>query len=285
MAVLPKKGYTSYPKNYRAIMVGDLEGKLYQLILNHRLSTLYETLAPEHSNGFRPGRGTIDSLFILLQTLRKRKEHQQDSYVLLLDVYKAFDGVPRAYLWTTMAKMGVDPNMIACLQNLYTNTTAVMMVDGVAKDINIKQGTGQGSVLGPKLFAFFMLGVLEVVEQETRKMATGLKFRLDDATTGRKHTDEGRDAESYLFGFADDTAIIFDSRADLDEGSNTIISIFEKVGLVVHTGTTDSPDSKTVAMYIPAEPERGVDKHHRLAAATTVSGLFIHGFTCGQSRA
>ena len=66
MAVLPKKGDTSYPKNYRAIMVGDLEGKLYQLILNHRLSALYETLAPEHSNGFRPGRGTIDSLFILL---------------------------------------------------------------------------------------------------------------------------------------------------------------------------------------------------------------------------
>jgi hypothetical protein len=42
-------------------------------------------MAPEHSNGFRPGRGTTDSLFIFLQTLRKRKEHQQDSWVLMLD--------------------------------------------------------------------------------------------------------------------------------------------------------------------------------------------------------
>jgi len=175
MAVLPKQGDTTLPKNFRAIMVGEMDGKLYQIILNNRLTTLYEQIAPEHSNGFRPGRGTTDSLFILLQTLRKRKEHGQDSWVLLLDVIKAFDAVPRAYLWSVMLKMGVDTHMVDCLKEMYTNTTAVMQVDGVTKSIDISEGTGQGSVLGPKLFAIFMLGVLEEVEKATQHMESGLK--------------------------------------------------------------------------------------------------------------
>ena len=208
MAVTPKKGDIYLPKNFRSIMVGDFDGKLYQIILNNRLKVLYENIAPEHSNGFRPGRGTPDSLFIFLQTLRKRKEHEKDSWVLLLDVIKAFDRVPRAYLWKTMKKMGVDSHLIECLMNLYENTTAMMMVDGVSKPMEIKEGTGQGSGLGPQLFSFFMLGVLKVVEKETMHLKSGLQYNIDTTISGRRHTEEGEYTDSYLFGFADDTALI-----------------------------------------------------------------------------
>jgi hypothetical protein len=251
MAVLPKKGDTSYPKNFRAIMVGDFDGKIFQIILNDRLSKLYEQMAPEHSNGFRPGRGTSDSLFIFLQTLRKRKEHNTDSWVLLIDVIKAFDGVPRSYLWAVMEKMGVDPNMMGCLKNMYEQTAAIMVVDGVSKTVDIKQGTGQGSVLGPKLFAFYMLGILEVIERETILLKSSLKYNNDEVMTGRQHTELGDDVDSYLFGFADDTALIFNSKEDLQCGTQKIISIFEMVGLGVHTATGDNSDSKTSAMFIP----------------------------------
>ena len=69
MAVLPKTGDTSCAKNYylyRAIMMAELDCKIYQKILNSRLATLHELIAPKHSNGFRPGRGTADSLFKFL---------------------------------------------------------------------------------------------------------------------------------------------------------------------------------------------------------------------------
>jgi hypothetical protein len=66
VAVMPKKGDISPPKNFRSMMVGDFDGKLHQIILNNRLKVLHENIAPEHSNGFRPGRGTADSLFIFL---------------------------------------------------------------------------------------------------------------------------------------------------------------------------------------------------------------------------
>ena len=233
-------------------MVGDFDGKIYQIILNNRLKILHENIAPEHSNGFRPGRGTTDSLFIFLQTLRKRKEHNKESWVLLLDVIKAFDRVPRTYLWKTMKKMGVDPHLIACLMNLYENTTATMMVDGVSKPIVITEGTGQGSVLGPQLFAFFMLGVLKVVEQQTQHLKSGLQYKMDDKISGRNYTTEGEYTDSYLFGFADDTALIFETKENLQEGTDIIISIFEAIGLGVHTGNASQPNSKTSAMYIPA---------------------------------
>jgi hypothetical protein len=110
-----------------------------------------ENIAPEHPNGFRPGRGTPDSLFIFLKTLRERKEHNEESWTLLLGVIRAFDGAPKTYLWLTTKKTGVDSDshLAAGLMDLHEKTTATMMVGGVSKPMEIKEGPGQGSVLGP----------------------------------------------------------------------------------------------------------------------------------------
>ena len=56
--------------------------------------------------------------------------------------------------------------------------TAVMQVDGIEKALDIPQGTGQGSILGPRLFAFFMFAVLKLLENdmEKNKATSGLRY-------------------------------------------------------------------------------------------------------------
>jgi hypothetical protein len=54
-----------------------------------------------------------------------------------------------------------------------------------------------------------------------------------EKTSARKCTEEGEHTGSCLFGFADDTALalIFETQANLQEGTGVIISTFEAIGL------------------------------------------------------
>ena len=107
--------------------------------------------------------------------------------MLLLGVIKAFDRVPRVYLWATTRKSGVPEKMILVLQGLHANMTAEMIVDGVVKGLDMPQGTGQGSTLGPRLFAFFMLAILDLLHDRLTETndTSGLSCALDDKMTGR----------------------------------------------------------------------------------------------------
>ena len=57
--------------------------------------------------GFRPERGTADATFSLKLALKKRREHNLETWVVFVDFVKAFDRVPRELLWETLARFGV----------------------------------------------------------------------------------------------------------------------------------------------------------------------------------
>jgi hypothetical protein len=86
MTILEKKGDLTLPDNYRGISIADSFSKVYTTILKHRLQDLYEILAPEHSNGFRKGRGRTDAIYSLLEVLRRRKQWGLNSWVVLFDL-------------------------------------------------------------------------------------------------------------------------------------------------------------------------------------------------------
>jgi hypothetical protein len=45
----------------------------------------------DEQSGFRANRGTIDSLFTTSIALQKRKEHNLETWILFVDLVKAFD--------------------------------------------------------------------------------------------------------------------------------------------------------------------------------------------------
>jgi hypothetical protein len=56
-----------------------------------------------------------------------------------------------------------------------------------------------------------------------------------------------------MFGFADDTAIIFENKDQLETNTSLPVQIFERLGLGVHTKSRSNPQSKTKAMFTPAD--------------------------------
>ena len=246
MTILEKKGDLSFPKNYRGISIAESVSKIYTTILKFRLSALYETLAPEYANGFRKGRGRADSITSVLSTLRARKSYGKDSFLLLFDVVKCFDRIKRQHIWASMRKMGVSEKMIRVIQSTLQTTTATMHVEGLQKQVDIIEGTGQGTTLGPILCNFFFLPMLKKWTEMWRDKATTFESSYDPETQKQN---------SCIHSFADDFAIILKTREDAEEVATLLYDFLQDFLIEIHVATPNEPKSKSIAMFFPANRE------------------------------
>jgi len=154
LKVLPKKGDLRLPGNYRGIMLLETAYKIVAIIIHDRLRPIAESLDHEAQCGFRPGRGCTDSIFTVKMAMKKRREHGQESWILFLDLVKAFDRVPRELLWLVLEKFGVPMKLILLLKSLHANVQVKFVVNDVTKSIESIIGVKQGDILGPLLFIF-----------------------------------------------------------------------------------------------------------------------------------
>ena len=151
-----------YQKNYRPISLLPTLRKLYEIILSARL--LAHSTLNESQFGFLEGRSTSDCLFLLIESILEARYvvrgrfggKTQKLYGGFLDFKGAFDSLPRVRIWRKLYwQFGVKGKLLRVVMDLFTNTTAKAMVNGLlTREFPIKSGVLQGSVLGPTLFYF-----------------------------------------------------------------------------------------------------------------------------------
>ena len=134
--------------------------KIITIILHSRLLPIEKSLDYEPQCGFHPGRGCMDAIFTIKTAIKKRSEHGLESWVLFLDLVKAFDGVPRELLWMILTKFGAPKKLINLLRVLHNGFKVKFTVDDVISTIACVIGIKQGDILGPILFTFFIAAVM-----------------------------------------------------------------------------------------------------------------------------
>ena len=78
-------------------------------------------------------------------------------YALFLDLRKAYDLVHPKALWVVLRHMGVPGIIVSLLEDWSTKRITTMTRDGVASaPWHMSMGVGQGDVLSPLLFSFFI---------------------------------------------------------------------------------------------------------------------------------
>ena len=251
LVLLPKKGDLGLPKNWRGICLLDIASKILSCVIVERLKAVMEEVGPENQCGFRPWRGTIDGTFNLLMALRKRQEHNLETYVSFVDLVKAFDSVPRAALFKVLRRYGMPDHFINIVIRLHADAVVSYKLGKEEVEVKNKIGVRQGACEGPILFIFVMAAAMETMEWPVPKpmfCTSTENHHLHGERADRKRG--ARSFELFASLFADDCAVLFNSHEDMVKGMDYMYRHFLKFGLEIHLGR-GTAKSKTEAMFFP----------------------------------
>ena len=87
----------------------DVACKITSKVIEQRCNSILADHGMEEQNGFMSKRGCSDGIFLLTQTIMKRREHKKGTWVLFLDLIKAFPSVSRTALPLILTKFGAPP--------------------------------------------------------------------------------------------------------------------------------------------------------------------------------
>ena len=259
LKIIAKKGDLSLAGNYRGIMLLETAYKIVAILIHERLQPIAEGLDHESQCGFRPQRGCTDAVFTLKLAMKKRREHGQESWILFLDLVKAFDRVPRQMLWDVLLKLGVPQKLVRLLQSLHANVEVNFSINEVSQTITCTIGVKQGDVLGPILFTFYMAAVMITWRIAHQRPLCIFNSKMDDVLTGRRWSTKGLAFSLDDSEYADDTAVLFVTRESMIVSIPAMIAHFARFGMDIHVGkkvdgTVQKP-SKTEILFV-AKPDQ-----------------------------
>ncbi len=99
--------------------------------LDCRLGRILSEEALEEQIRFSGGKWVTDGTFSLKLALKRRREQGKHSYVLFVDLVKAFDSTPRDVLFAILKKFGVPPRMLDVIQRMHRDVVVSTMVGDI----------------------------------------------------------------------------------------------------------------------------------------------------------
>ena len=194
-------------------------GKLFTRVINTRLESWAEEygIYIEAQNGFRKGRGTVDSLFILNQMVNSFVESGKKLYAFFIDYSKAFDYVVRDNLWYKLLQYGVNGKILTIIMSMYQHVkTKVFLYGDTSAPFECKLGVRQGECLSPFLFSMYI---------------NDLEMELSTGNAGITVCD----VKIFLLFYADDAVIFGESIEDLQGGIDTLFTYCNRWKLKLNT--------------------------------------------------
>ena len=226
-----KKGDAADPDNYRGIAVGGAMGKLYSMLLTARLDAYAEGqgLRAQGQSGFRRGRSTSDSMFVLKHCIDKCRAGlargaggltARRLFVCFVDFRKAYDSVRRDLLMQCMADSGVGGHMLAALLAMYWHAPMRTKVgQRLGAEFTSTRGVKQGDPLSPLLFGIF----IDRIEKWLAESCPQCGVRVDQFA-----------AMLQALLFADDLALLAYSPDELQQLLAALRAFCEQYGLEVN---------------------------------------------------
>ena len=119
--------------------------------------------------------------------MEEYKEKQQELHLIFVDLGKAYDTIPREFIWYGLREKNIPEKLIALIKDTYCGeTTKVRSKQGVSRRFEIRQGLHQGSVLSPLLFIL----ILDITSREQEIEAPWEMLYADDLVIVRRSIPE-----------------------------------------------------------------------------------------------
>lgn len=166
-----KKGDRRDCNNYRGITLLSIASKVYERILETKLSQELEPQLEQSQSGFRKGRSIQDHIFTIKQMMERISNTNYEIYQAFLDLEKAFDRISRSIIEESLFKRKIDIKLTRAIMSMYKNSRNIVRTDNMqSREFPVNEGVRQGGVLSPTLFNL----VMDEVIRETRKRTSSL---------------------------------------------------------------------------------------------------------------
>ena len=114
--------------------------------------------------GFMPGRETVDAVFVLRRLTENFRAKKKKLLFKFVDLEKAFDWVPREFIYFALRWKGVSEYLVNGAMSLYKGCKTAVSVDGeLSGSFSAKVGVHQGFALSPLLLIMVMDALTEAV--------------------------------------------------------------------------------------------------------------------------
>ena len=136
LKILPQKDDLTNVNNWRGINLLEVMSivittRLQVALLEHGIPTQF---------GSSPKTECSDGSFSLRTLLHLRKEHDLNSWVVFVDLIKAFDSIHHSLLFLLLKKIGIPDRVIKVIKNLYNDFKTEIKVGDVSKLIDYRSG-------------------------------------------------------------------------------------------------------------------------------------------------
>ena len=164
-----KKGDPQDPDNYRKITILNSSSKVFESIINNRLTFKNDMMA--HSDpyqaGFKKESRTNDNIFTLYSAIQIQKSIKKPLYTCFVDFTKAFDYVNRSALYHKLIESKVKSKLLRVLISMFNKAQSAVRWDGVVGDnTTSKSGVLQGGIVSPNLFNHYLYDIGNYLEKK-----------------------------------------------------------------------------------------------------------------------
>ena len=201
-------GDASSSQNYRGITLSSIFAQMFEIAL--RLKFGYFLRSSELQFGFKPGMSTSHAMFSLKNCINYFTSRGSNVFTAFLDLTKAFDTISHYGLFIKLMERQVPLCFLLIIMYWYMNMSVSCKWGGAkSESFEVTNGTKQGGVLSPDLFAIYLDELL------VRLKASGVGCRI---------------AEMFLacILFADDMTLAAPSRSALQKLINVAVAYCEE---------------------------------------------------------
>jgi hypothetical protein len=157
--IYKKKGNRMVPGSFRPISLLACLSKLYELLLNKRITSHVEAtgVLSEEQAGFRHDRSTLDHVLTLDTIITMSYERKEPVYAAFLDVEKAYDRTWRLRLLTKLLDAGIQGLVFKSVHAMLMTVRRSVRIGTLLSDwFHTNCGVPQGAILSPILFDIFV---------------------------------------------------------------------------------------------------------------------------------
>ena len=154
-----KAGDRANVLNYRPISILPLLSKILEKCLVIRILDFAHryNLFSDKQFGFLKKRSTVQAIISFVEFIYTSLNNKKSTIALFLDLKRAFDTVNHRILLEKLQLYGIRGNVLSLIESYLTDRTQCVRIgDSLSSFKPMNIGVGQGSIIGPILFLFYI---------------------------------------------------------------------------------------------------------------------------------